>query len=75
MLHLNLTQFWEARSTSVILHFIDKSSVSLSLKDMYKVTVLSSVDSRVWVIYLPVSTLTLSTTPHKYQPLATLPHR
>ena len=54
MLHLNPTQSWEACSTSVILHVADKTSGSLSLKDMSKVTVLNSMDLRVQVIYLPV---------------------
>lgn len=53
--HWNLTQFWEAGSGRVILHFTDKTSGSLSLKDMSEVTLLSSTDSRVQIICLPVS--------------------
>lgn len=53
VLHLNLTHFLEAGRTSIIFHFKDKNSSTLKLKDTFKVTLLSRLDTSVHVVCLP----------------------
>lgn len=55
MFHWKLTRFWEAGGGHVILHFTDKTSGFLSLKDMSKVTLLSRMDSEAQLICLAVT--------------------